>query len=1677
MKNRNNYPLKPFLGLFLMLMGFLPMQAQVTVQVGTGTGTTVNSPMNSNYGYNYSQQIYTAADITAAGGYTGTSISKIRFQLNAGSFANGQNWTIYMGNTAKNDFSSTTNWETLGNMTQVYSADVTFPAGGNWMEITLATPFVWNGTSNIIIAIDENTAGYDNNSSATWFMTTTGSTYRSIYYRNDATNPNPASPPTATGRVTNAPNIQFAFVQTPCAGAPTPGNTIASATSICTGQGTTLSLQNNYLSTSGITYQWQKFDGSAWVDIAGATSMTYNATFLTATTDFRCKLTCNATDEGFSNLVTVVVNALPTVSVSPATSITCASEAVTLTATGADTYTWTPGTNLSATTGATVNSTAAAVLTYTVTGTSTATGCSNIATTTVTPITALPITVVSTPTVACTQGTPITLNGTVPSFIPGGGQIEYQWLDSAGTNVLQEWTTTGYTFTPANIGTYRFNVKARISTCPANVSPTKSYSISVGFDGDVTVNDVYCGQTTGSINVTNALGPLTSGIWYENTFSTANLDPAQIQLFGNSSAISGGKLILTPNITSKNGGAVIYNPAGINPKSMELSFDLTVGGGPTNTNGADGMSWSFGPDVVGVPTGTGNGVTTLNAENGSGTGLKIGFDAYGSSFPGQAGIYLMYNCTIQDLNTTSPGVIQYLNNLTWKGGTKNIIITIDDLGKLTMKFGTVVIFNNIQLPAAFVNADKSTWKHAFSARTGGVSMNHEIDNIKISYTKTDVAYGIAAVGALPTTWQPGSSFTGLAIDSYDVYVASGANPAGCNKLLGTFAVNDSITPAPGNTYASLSTICANTNTTVNLTLQDTYSAYPGITYQWQSFDGTDWANIAGATNPTYSFAGLATTTDFRALVSCDTNMTGISEVVTVVSVEPPVVSVTPSAISLCDGEVPTLTATGADTYVWTGAGLSATTGSSVTATVTSYQQYTIVGTETATGCSNSTSAYVTPIQDLPVTAVNTPTSICASGSPVTLKATSIPVYVAGDGTWEFQWLDSTNAVVQGWSADSTYIFTPATDGYYSFNLQMRSTACDSMPETKNIAFYVGFGGQANTIDIDCYTPTGTISVYDYYGQGNAGSWYANDFTSNTLVATEAILHQNASITAGRVQLTSSSVGVKGGFTILNPASIAGTNVEYNINFKMTADQPSGTFGTGGADGIAYSFGPDANYSNTVGNPCSGFGSKLRVVFDAADNEDFANNMNVRGIYITYGYNGNGQVGPALATTLAHSADIASWKLKADAPVSIKISSDGKLTLVVDGTTIFTNIQLPAEFQSTDKSTWKHLFSAQTGGDAMRQAIDDVNITYSALTFGAVTSGSSTLPTWQQSSTITGLTAGDYDVYVASFGNETCKKMIGTYSIIDRNPHVDFPSDTTICGNQTFVLDAGNVGSYYEWNTGEIGTDEQFYTVTGQGTYIVEVTDTIGCEAVGIINVTAGANPVVNLGPDASICNGATLTLDAGSDGTTFLWNDNSAGQTLDVTAAGTYSVTVTNDDGCSGTDNINVTTLSAPTLAGLGTQVNGISVSFTAQTPQNASTYTWAFGDGNTIITTTPNINYNYALCGTYNITVTAENAANCGVSTKTTSVTLVCAGIEEMDANGGLNVYPNPATDFIAIANPNGLTIDKLTVFDASGKQVFQSSNQSNLVPDITSWNPGIYLVKIDSEGKSFVQRIIIGK
>lgn len=275
--------------LAILLVSLLSARAQVTATIGTGTSNNYLMPINSLYGYSYTQQLYPAASISAAGGTpTAGAIRKLRFSINSTSgSAYNDNWTIYMGNTSKTSFASTTDWVPLSSLTSVFSGTVSF-SGAGWMEITLSTPFAWDGTSNIVVAVDENSSSY----TCCTYFNYTSSTNAGIYYRSDGTNPNPASPPTASSRTSYFPNIQMVF-QNDCSGTPSGGIATASVTTVCLGAIVNFNV-TGATSDAGLTYQWQYSPDNIvpYTDISGQTAATMSIA-PSASGYYRRKTTCS----------------------------------------------------------------------------------------------------------------------------------------------------------------------------------------------------------------------------------------------------------------------------------------------------------------------------------------------------------------------------------------------------------------------------------------------------------------------------------------------------------------------------------------------------------------------------------------------------------------------------------------------------------------------------------------------------------------------------------------------------------------------------------------------------------------------------------------------------------------------------------------------------------------------------------------------------------------------------------------------------------------------------------------------------------------------------------------------------------------------------------------------------------------------------------------------------------------------------------------------------------------------------------------------------------------------------------------------------------------------------------------------------------------------------------------
>jgi len=174
------------------------------ITIGNGTNVLPMLPINTFYGYTYSQSIYLQSEINVPD----QRIEKIWYYWNGaaeGLLSNG--WTVYMGHTDSTAFATTSDWVPLAQLTQVYSGTVTLPAVAGWIEIILTSPFVYNNTQNLVVAVDENLAGYDYPYGQ--FYCTDVVTNRSILYYSDTTNPDPAAPPTAMSLITAYPNVML----------------------------------------------------------------------------------------------------------------------------------------------------------------------------------------------------------------------------------------------------------------------------------------------------------------------------------------------------------------------------------------------------------------------------------------------------------------------------------------------------------------------------------------------------------------------------------------------------------------------------------------------------------------------------------------------------------------------------------------------------------------------------------------------------------------------------------------------------------------------------------------------------------------------------------------------------------------------------------------------------------------------------------------------------------------------------------------------------------------------------------------------------------------------------------------------------------------------------------------------------------------------------------------------------------------------------------------------------------------------------------------------------------------------------------------------------------------------------------------------------------------------------
>ena len=251
---------------------------------------------------------------------------------------------------------------------------------------------------------------------------------------------------------------------------------------------------------------------------------------------------------------------------------------------------------------------------------------------------------------------------------------------------------------------------------------------------------------------------------------------------------------------------------------------------------------------------------------------------------------------------------------------------------------------------------------------------------------------------------------------------------------------------------------------------------------------------------------------------------------------------------------------------------------------------------------------------------------------------------------------------------------------------------------------------------------------------------------------------------------------------------------------------------------------------------------------------------------------------------------------------------------------------------------------------------------------------------QSTAVATGLTSGMYTLTVTDMNS--CAAT-GSINILDGASltlglsSTEISCGSTSDGTATVGVTGGSDPYNYEWNDGQ---STAIATGLMVGSYTVTVIDVDGCSATGSIMVNEDQTiVVVQITQTGVSCNGdadgtAQATVAGGIAPYSYDWSANANGQTTAMISnltAGTYTLTVTDSKGCSGTGMVDV---SSPDVLGIG--LSDVDLSCGASTGGAAITavtggtspysYSWSNGASTSSITG--------LTAGTYAVTVTDDN-------------------------------------------------------------------------------------------------------
>ncbi len=857
------------------------------------------------------------------------------------------------------------------------------------------------------------------------------------------------------------------------------------------------------------TYSW----------LPSATLSPSTGTIVTASPTVTTIYTVTATDAtgcASSKTISVTVDPKPTLTITATNTLVCSGNTVSLTGSGASTYTWTGGiTNGSAFSPTTTTS-------YTLSGTSAA-GCTNTAVSSVS--------VNTTPTVAISSVSSSTICSGNNSIITPSGASTYTLLNTGATG-------TSFTVSPTSTTTYSIHgvsaagcSSSNTITAVVNVNTTPTVAIAsvsspiicsgnsslITPSGASTYTLVNTGATGTSFNVSptgtttySIIGTSASACPSTNTITTTitvNTTPT-VAIASVSSPIicSGNSSLITPSgastYTLLNTGATgasfnvsptgttTYSIIGISasacPSTNTITTTITVNTTPTvaiasvsspsicngaNTTitpsgastytlvntGATGTSFNVSP--TGTTTYSIIGTSTSSCPSTNTIATTITVNSIPTSTASTTGSVTCVTNTVS-LNSTLAGM-----NYTWTAPSGSSISGSPNLqGAVGQGLGTYTL--NILSPAG---CSYSTTVAAIQNITAPTSVNAGTDQTLICGVPTVTLSGSATPGTATANWLGGvaspTNFT-TTTGSAGTYTLQAINPATGCFITSTVQVTSSVGAPTATTNAITNSItCTNSIVTIGITPTSTGP----FTYQWPS------AGISGATSNATATATLAGVYNVTLTNSPGNNCSIVVSITVPSNTTPVTASITPASTITCTTPSLTLNAspTGAYTYTWTGSS-ALVNGNTQNPTINNGGTYSVAITNTINGCVGNANVTVASNTVLPVVNIAAPSVTTTCSNPtVTIVASSTP----------------STGVTYSWTApgsgslNSNTISNPIASGSGIFTVVVTNTAsgCSSSLTQNTVAVTSSTAIPTatlsnNALSITCTNPTVTATV-------------------------------------------------------------------------------------------------------------------------------------------------------------------------------------------------------------------------------------------------------------------------------------------------------------------------------------------------------------------------------------------------------------------------------------------------------------------------------------------------------------------------------------------------------------------------------------------------------------------------